>query len=268
MYTLDGRKVLPNYGTHTDDKKLYLGLNQVPYAKDTARIGKGLCRSCISVERRCMTADYEIDLKQGKYWGTNERLIWHRHISEPKIPGYECSRQALLQLYTLNVKNIKIKLFYGNDGPIGTHFTISDSISSEGFGIDNGKSINTAQIHGFEDSLTQYVSKYDKWNDGVQQGDRWNTGTRVRNFISANKNYEINLSNQQFEYDNFEGRSGSKINPWIFQIQKLYQSKVTDQFPHIIPDYDIFLSLNRLVKDDPDKDYGAGLCRVCVTITE
>ena len=92
MYILDGRKVLPNYGTHTEDKKLYLGLNQVPFAKDTTKIGKGLCRSCITIQRRCPSADYEIDLrKKNKFWGSNNRLIWHQHVSDPMVPGFECS---------------------------------------------------------------------------------------------------------------------------------------------------------------------------------
>ena len=54
MYALDGRKLLSNYGSQSEDKNLYLGLNQVPYDKDATKIGRGLCRACITIERAGM----------------------------------------------------------------------------------------------------------------------------------------------------------------------------------------------------------------------
>ena len=66
MYVLDGSKLLPNYGDKKDDKKIYLGLNQVPYGRDTELIGKGLCRTCISIQRKCPKADIEIGMVHEK----------------------------------------------------------------------------------------------------------------------------------------------------------------------------------------------------------
>ena len=108
------------------------------------------------------------------------------------------------------------------------------------------------------------MSKFPEWVNGIQQGSGPNTGTRIRNFFAEENTYEINIGNQFFEYNNFDGRSGSKKNPWLFHIHK-FNSKTN--LKQLTPDNDIFLSMNRVVKNIPDS-YGAGLCRVCMSITE
>ena len=90
------------------------------------------------------------DLKSGRSWGDSKRFIWQQPISEPGIAGFGCSRQALLLIWTFQVININFKFFYGDETPIGSHFTIADSGESQGFGFDKGPTDNTALIHGFE----------------------------------------------------------------------------------------------------------------------
>ena len=51
--------------------------------------------------------------------------------------------------------NINFKFFYGDETPIGSHFTIADSGESQGFGFDKGPTDNTALIHGFEVFLNE-----------------------------------------------------------------------------------------------------------------
>ena len=64
----------------------------------------------------------------------------------------------------------------------------------------------------FKDTLTQYLSKHEDWKDGVQQGSPFpNVATRLRNFIKSNSQYEVNIGNRFFEWNDFNGRSGSKL---------------------------------------------------------
>jgi hypothetical protein len=109
--------------------------------------------------RRCPNADIEIDLKSGKHWGSSIRFSFTRPISEPKKPGYECSRQAVLMIRTLNLKNMKFKYFYGKDTPTGSHFTISDSATSEGFGIDTAKLGIIIETMRFELIFSRFLKK-------------------------------------------------------------------------------------------------------------
>ena len=94
MYVLDGRPLHANYGNKFADSLLYLGLNQVPHTRDTDKRGIGLCRTCVTIARKCPKADIEIDLATGMTWGVHSRIkirlvcnyrdfIWRPQQSSP-----------------------------------------------------------------------------------------------------------------------------------------------------------------------------------------
>jgi len=178
-------------------------MNQVVYPYDTANIGAGLCRACITVRRKCNDASLEVDLSSGQTWGfTNDNPSWYRPLKKNSLSPGACSMQGVLQFQTSNVENIKMRFFYGDVDIIGTHMILADSPFAEGFGNDWSDKYR-AQIHGWQKELAQYVALHENWSNGVQDGHRLYTGTRLRNFYENGANYDISIKDRTFSVRSF-----------------------------------------------------------------
>ena len=108
MYVLDGRPLHANYGNLFADKLLFLGLNQVPYTRDTDKRGVGLCRTCVTIARKCPKANVEIDLKSGMTWGVHHRINV-RHAMTQSLPNFPCSRQAIVIKHLQDLASLRLK---------------------------------------------------------------------------------------------------------------------------------------------------------------
>ena len=210
MYVLDKRKLPSNYGNQMADSYLFLGLNQVPYTRDTDKRGTGLCRACITVSRKCPNAQVEIDLETGKTWGQHRRISVLKPMSERQsiFPDHPCSRSMVLTLFTMNLERLKIDLIYGDEEPAYTHFTASDSKWTDGFGQQppEAPSIkNTAQLQGYDDQLIHFLAKKDEWHNGYQQGFNIpipHTGFRSRTFFERNGRFTLTIDHMKLHYSN------------------------------------------------------------------
>ena len=224
MYVLDKRKLPSNYGNRFADSFLFLGLNQVPYTRDTDKRGTGLCRACITVTRKCPASQIEIDLESGMTWGEHRRISVLKPMSDRQaiFPTHACSRSMVLALFTMNLEQLTIDLIYGDEEPSYTHFTVSDSKWSDGFGQQgpNSPSIkNTAQLQGYDDQLIHFLAKKDDWKNGYQQGFNipiQHTGFRSRTFFERNEKFTLVIDHMKLKYTNNKDRSGQRENPWLF----------------------------------------------------
>lgn len=116
LYVLDGRPLPNSWGNGPADSFLYLGLNQVVYTALTEKRGAGLCRACITIQRKCPKASMELDLKNGQVWGNHEHIKIKSKMTDAIWPEYECSRQAVAEIVTMDLKSVEFELFYEGQG--------------------------------------------------------------------------------------------------------------------------------------------------------
>ena len=121
LYVLDNRRLPNSWGNGPADSFLYLGLNQVVYTATTEKRGTGLCRACVTIQRKCPKAAMELDLKNGQIWGNHDKIKIKSDMTGPIYAEYPCSRQAVAEIFTMDIKSVEFELFYGGQG--FTNFT-------------------------------------------------------------------------------------------------------------------------------------------------
>ena len=117
LYVLDNRRLPNSWGNGPADSFLYLGLNQVVYTATTEKRGTGLCRACVTIQRKCPKASMELDLKNGQIWGSHDKIKIKSDMTSQFYPEYPCSRQAVTEIFTMDLKSVEFELFYEGQGP-------------------------------------------------------------------------------------------------------------------------------------------------------